>query len=129
MLSTEEVDAIRTDPRYRLFDSRNADRYRGENETVDPVAGHIPGAISAPYAANLDAEGRFLPIDALRARYRALLGDVPASQSVVYCGSGVTATHTLLALAHAGLGAGRLYAGSWSEWILDPTRPIATGEG
>ncbi len=125
--SVAEVERLRTDPRYRLFDSRNADRYRGENETIDPVAGHIPGAHSAPYVENLDASGRFLPPDALRARFRALLGDVPAEQSVFYCGSGVTAAHNLIALAHAGLGQGRLYAGSWSEWITDPARPIATG--
>lgn len=127
VLTATDVDSIRTDPRYRLFDSRAADRYRGENETIDPVAGHIPGAHSAPYAENLDPAGRFLPPDALRARFQALLGDVSAEQSVFYCGSGVTAAHNVLALAHAGLGQGRLYAGSWSEWITDPTRPIATG--
>jgi thiosulfate/3-mercaptopyruvate sulfurtransferase len=127
-MSAAEVDAIRTDPRYRVFDARNADRYRGENETIDPVAGHIPGAVSAPYAENLDAQGRFLAPAALQARFRALLGDVPAAQSVSYCGSGVTAAHNLLALAYAGLGEGRLYAGSWSEWITDPARPVATGE-
>ena len=127
-MSAAEVDAVRTDPRYRVFDARNADRYRGENETIDPVAGHIPGAVSAPYAENLDAQGRFLAPAALQARFRALLGDVPAAQSVSYCGSGVTAAHNLLALAYAGLGEGRLYAGSWSEWITDPARPVATGE-
>ncbi len=127
VLSVAEVETIRTDPRYRLFDSRAADRYRGENETIDPVAGHIPGAHSAPYAANLDATGHFLPPETLRARFQALLGETPAEQSVFYCGSGITATHNLLALAYAGLGDGRLYAGSWSEWITDPTRPIATG--
>jgi thiosulfate/3-mercaptopyruvate sulfurtransferase len=124
---TAAVDALRADPRYRLFDARTAERYRGENETIDPVAGHIPGAHSAPYAANLDPQGRFLPPEALRARYRALLGDIPAGQSIFYCGSGVTAAHHVLALAHAGLGSARLYPGSWSEWITDPTRPIATG--
>jgi thiosulfate/3-mercaptopyruvate sulfurtransferase len=128
LVSAAEVDALRTDAGYRVFDVRTADRYRGENETIDPVAGHIPGAVSAPYGANLDATGHFLPPDALQARLAPLLGDVPAEQSVSYCGSGVTAAHNLLALAHAGLGNGRLYAGSWSEWITDPARPIATGE-
>jgi thiosulfate/3-mercaptopyruvate sulfurtransferase len=111
----------------RVFDSRAADRYRGENETIDPVAGHIPGAISAPYAGNIGPDGRFLPRKELRARFEALLGDVPAGQTAFYCGSGVSAAHNLLALAHAGLGEARLYAGSWSEWIADPSRPIATG--
>ena len=127
-LDAAQVEAIRTDPRYRLFDARAADRYRGENETIDPIAGHIPGAVSAPYAANLDSAGRFLPPADLRARFERLLGDVPAEQSVFYCGSGVTAAHNLLALAQVGLGEGRLYAGSWSDWITDPARPIATGD-
>jgi thiosulfate/3-mercaptopyruvate sulfurtransferase len=111
-----------------VIDARSADRYRGENETLDPVAGHIPGAASAPYTANLDASGRFRSPEELRARFADLLGATPPEGAVAYCGSGVNAGHTLLALAHAGLGMGRLYAGSWSEWIADPARPIATGE-
>jgi thiosulfate/3-mercaptopyruvate sulfurtransferase len=111
-------------PEFRLFDSRAVDRYRGKNETIDPIAGHIPGAISAPYPDNLDAEGRFLPRQALRARFQSLLAGAPVENAVFYCGSGVTAAHNLLALAHAGLGDGRLYAGSWSEWITDPSRPV-----
>ncbi|MEW6716118.1 MAG: sulfurtransferase [Chloroflexota bacterium] len=110
-----------------LFDSRAPERYRGEQETIDPVAGHIPTATSAPYAANLTAEGRFLPIPELRARFEKLLAETPPEQAVFYCGSGVTAAHNLLALAHAGMGEARLYAGSWSEWITDPSRPISTG--
>lgn len=128
IVDTAAVNELRTDPRYRVFDSRAADRYRGENETIDSVAGHIPGAYSAPYAANLDPQGRFLPPAALQARLRALLGDVPAAHAVFYCGSGVTSAHNILALAHAGLGTALLYPGSWSEWIADPTRPVATGE-
>lgn len=112
------------DPRYRLIDSRSADRYRGENETIDPVAGHIPGAVSGPYAENITPNGRFLPPETLRARFQGLLGDVPTDRAIFYCGSGVTAAHNLLALAHAGMGDGRLYAGSWSDWITDPSRPI-----
>jgi thiosulfate/3-mercaptopyruvate sulfurtransferase len=127
LVDTAAVEVLRTDPRFRVVDSRGADRYRGENETLDPIAGHIPGAISGPYAANLDATGHFLSPEALRARFQALLGAVPSDHSVFYCGSGVTAAHNLLAEAYAGLDPGRLYAGSWSEWITDPARPIATG--
>lgn len=122
---TADVASMGSDPSARLLDARSADRYRGENETIDPVAGHIPGAISAPYAENLDAAGRFLSSEKLRERYGALLGEGGAEQAVAYCGSGVTAAHTLLAMVHAGLGEGRLYAGSWSEWITDPARPVA----
>jgi thiosulfate/3-mercaptopyruvate sulfurtransferase len=114
-------------PDYRLFDSRSADRYRGENETLDPVAGHIPGAISAPFADNLMPNGEFRPIEQLHARFTALFADVPVEQTIFYCGSGVTAAHNVLAVAHAGLGLPRLYAGSWSEWITQPNCPIATG--
>ena len=125
LANVTDILATRDNPAYRLFDARSADRYRGENETLDPVAGHIPGAISAPFAENLDAQGHFLPKAALQARFQDLLGTVPPERAIFYCGSGVTAAHNLLALAHADLGEGRLYAGSWSEWITDPTRPIA----
>lgn len=118
------VDRIRLDPSARLLDSRSADRYRGENETIDPVAGHIPGAISAPYAENVGQDGLFLPPDALRARFESLTKGTPADRVVFYCGSGVTAANNVLAFAHAGLGDARLYAGSWSEWITDPKRPV-----
>jgi len=107
----------------RLLDARAADRYRGENETIDPVAGHIPTAQSLPYAGNLAADGYFLPPAALRARFVAALGATSAADAIHYCGSGVTAAHNILAATHAGLDAGRLYAGSWSEWITDPQRP------
>lgn len=110
-----------------LLDAREGARYRGEHEPIDPVAGHVPGARSAPFAENLDADGRFLPPEALRARFAPLLAGADAEHAVVYCGSGVTAAHDVLALAHAGLGEARLYAGSWSEWITDPSRPVATG--
>lgn len=108
-----------------LLDARAAPRYRGETEPVDPVAGHIPGALSAPTADNVDADGRFRPAAALRERFGEL--GVGAGTPVgVYCGSGVTAAHELLAMSLAGLD-GALYAGSWSEWITDPDRPIALG--
>jgi thiosulfate/3-mercaptopyruvate sulfurtransferase len=119
------VNAIRLDPQWRLLDARAAERFRGIRETIDPVAGHIPGAVSAPYAENLDAGGRFLPESELRRRYARLLAGVPADRCVCYCGSGVTAAHDVLAIFRAGLGEARLYPGSWSEWILDPRRPVA----
>jgi len=125
LVTVDEVDRLRQDPAYRLFDVRAAERYRGENETIDPVAGHIPGAISAPYTENLTRGGLFRSPAELRQHYRRLLGETPAGRSVFYCGSGVTSTHSLLALLHAGLGEARLYAGSWSEWIADPERPVA----
>jgi thiosulfate/3-mercaptopyruvate sulfurtransferase len=127
VLSAEQVDRARSDPAWRLLDARNADRYRGEDETIDPVAGHIPGAVSAPYAANLQPDGRFKSKEELRRRYLGLLGGVLADRAGCYCGSGVTAAHDVLAMAHAGLGDAKLYAGSWSEWITDPTRPVAVG--
>ncbi len=122
-----EVDALRQDPRARLFDSRGADRFRGENETIDPVAGHIPGARSLPFMNNV-AEGRMRSLAELHTRFQAALGTVPPSQAVVYCGSGVTACQNLLAAEHAGFSGMRLYPGSWSEWITDPSRPVARGE-
>jgi thiosulfate/3-mercaptopyruvate sulfurtransferase len=108
-----------------LLDARSAERYRGEVEPVDPVAGHIPGAVSAPTVANVDAEGRLLPAADLRQRFEDL--GVHAGEAVgAYCGSGVTAAHEVLALAVAGIPAA-LYVGSWSDWITDPSRPVATG--
>ena len=95
--------------------------------TADEVDGHIPGALSAPYAGNLGPDGRLLAPDELAGRFERLLGDVPAARTICYCGSGVTAAHDLLAMLHAGLGEGRLYVGSWSEWITDPGRPVAIG--
>lgn len=112
----------------RLVDARDPARYRGELEPLDPVAGHIPGAVSHCFRRNLDARGRFLPPARLRAQLEAVLAGCPAQEAVFYCGSGVTACHNLLALAHAGLPEGRLYPGSWSEWCSDPARPVATGD-
>lgn len=108
------LDAVSVTP--LLVDSRDPERYRGEVEPIDPVAGHIPGAVNRPYRANWDAEGRWLPPAELRAGFQALLADVPSAQAVFYCGSGVSACVNLLAMTHAGLEPGRLYAGSWSEW-------------
>jgi thiosulfate/3-mercaptopyruvate sulfurtransferase len=107
-----------------LIDARSADRFAGQNETIDPVAGHVPGARNHPFAHNLDAQGRFLPAQVLRSKWlETLRGDVP-SKAIAMCGSGVTACHNLLALEVAGLPGAQLYAGSWSEWIRDPARPV-----
>jgi thiosulfate/3-mercaptopyruvate sulfurtransferase len=125
--NVDEVESLLLDPAYRLVDSRSTDRYRGENETIDPVAGRIPGALNAPYMDNVGPDGLFRPVDELRQRFQSLLGDSPAQNAVFYCGSGVTAAHNVLALMHAGLGEARLYAGSWSEWITDPHRPVERG--
>lgn len=111
--------------RVRLIDARSEERFRGEVEPLDPVAGHIPGATLRPFTANLQPDGRFKPADALRAEFDRLAAG--PGEVVHQCGSGVTACHNLLAMAHAGLDAGRLYPGSWSEWCADPARPIAVG--
>jgi len=127
LVEADDVLKLRTDPNYHVFDSRSADRYRGENETLDPVAGHIPGAVCLPFADNLGPDKSFLPLEVLKARFEEQLGDIPCERAVFYCGSGVTAAHNILAMAHAGLGEARMYAGSWSEWITDSERPVATG--
>jgi thiosulfate/3-mercaptopyruvate sulfurtransferase len=129
MVSTAEVERLVADGaltagRSVLVDARAADRFAGENETIDPVAGHIPGARNHGFLQNVDARGRFLPVDELRERWRTTLGDAGAAQVIAMCGSGVTACHNLLALEVAGLPGARLYAGSWSEWIRDRTRPV-----
>ncbi len=102
-------------------------RFIGEIEPIDTIAGHIPGAVNQPYTENLDDAGRFLEPEVLRAKYEALLAGAAPERTIVHCGSGVTACHTLLAFAHAGLAMPRLYVGSWSEWSRRGL-PIATGE-
>lgn len=111
-----------------LLDARAQPRFRGEVEPLDPVAGHIPGAQCAVFTDNLASNGSFLPAPQLQQRFAALLGSRPASDLVAYCGSGVTACHNLFALCLAGYPLAPLYAGSWSEWITDPQRPVATGD-
>jgi thiosulfate/3-mercaptopyruvate sulfurtransferase len=109
-----------------LLDARAPERYRGESELLDPVAGHIPGAVNAPTVDNADAHGRFRSAEVLRKRFAGLgIGDdgLPIG---AYCGSGVSAAHTVLALEVAGIGAA-LYVGSWSDWVSDASRPVATG--
>jgi thiosulfate/3-mercaptopyruvate sulfurtransferase len=111
-----------------LIDARAPARFRGEVEPIDPVAGHIPGARCAVFTDNLGADGKFLPPAQLKARFTKILGDRSANTLVAYCGSGVTACHNLFALCLAGYPLAPLYAGSWSEWINDPQRPVATGD-
>jgi thiosulfate/3-mercaptopyruvate sulfurtransferase len=112
----------------RLVDVRAAARFRGEQEPIDPVAGHVPGAVNRPFAENLDPSGRFLPAAQLAGALQELCAGLAPERVVAMCGSGVTACHLLLAMAHAGLPVGRLYPGSWSEWIRDPRRSVAVGE-
>jgi thiosulfate/3-mercaptopyruvate sulfurtransferase len=114
-------------PDAMLIDARGPDRFEGRNETLDPVAGHIPGARNIFYRTNFAADGTMLPADALRANYAEALGGRPPQDAVMYCGSGVSACVNLLAMEHAGLPGAKLYVGSWSEWSSDPARPIETG--
>ncbi|NEA55155.1 sulfurtransferase [Streptomyces sp. SID13666] len=123
LLTAEDAAALAR--RGLLLDARAGERYRGEVEPIDPVAGHIPGAVSAPTTENLAADGRFLPAEVLAARF-AELGAKDSAEVGVYCGSGVSAAQEVLALAVAGIPAA-LYVGSWSEWTADPDRPVATG--
>ncbi|MFP5410969.1 MAG: sulfurtransferase [Gammaproteobacteria bacterium] len=111
-----------------ILDARPDRRFSGEFEPLDPVAGHVPGALNRPFEDNLDLDGTFQPPEALREEYQALLKGRAPWQVIHMCGSGVTACHNILAMEIAGLPGSRLYPGSWSEWITDPARPVATGE-
>ena len=111
----------------RLIDARAADRFAGENETLDAVGGHVPGALNHPYADNLGPDGRFLEVRELHQRWQHTLAGQGAGHAIAMCGSGVSACHNLLALEVAGLPGARLYAGSWSEWIRDPAHATARG--
>jgi thiosulfate/3-mercaptopyruvate sulfurtransferase len=113
-------------PDMQVVDARAPDRFRGKNETIDPVGGHIPGAVNRFFRDNLDAQGFFRPPAELRAAFTPLVGDRALHQVVHQCGSGVSACHNLLAMDIAGLGGSKLYPGSWSEWCSDPSRPVAT---
>jgi thiosulfate/3-mercaptopyruvate sulfurtransferase len=124
--AAEVLDASRE--RHGLvIDARAPDRFAGREEPIDPVAGHVPGAINHPFAANLREDGRFLEPPELARRWRDRLGKTAPADVIAMCGSGVTACHNLLALELAGFPGAKLYAGSWSEWIRDPKRPIARG--
>jgi thiosulfate/3-mercaptopyruvate sulfurtransferase len=127
LLSADELQVRLGQPQMTLLDARAEPRFRGEVEPIDPIAGHIPGAQCAAFNENLGADGRFLPAEQLKQRFAAKLGDRSPNDLVAYCGSGVTACHNLFALGLAGYPLAKLYAGSWSEWITDPKRGVATG--
>jgi thiosulfate/3-mercaptopyruvate sulfurtransferase len=127
VLSAEQLQALLGQPQLTLIDARAEARFRGEIEPIDPVAGHIPGAQCAAFSENLGADGRFLPPEQLKQRFAEKLQGRSPESLVAYCGSGVTACHNLFALCLAGYPLGGLYAGSWSEWITDPGREVATG--
>lgn len=128
LLTADHLAQHLGNPELTLLDARALPRFRGEVEPLDPVAGHIPGAQCAVFTDNLGKDGRFLPAAVLRERFDELRGERPMENLVAYCGSGVTACHNLFAMSLAGYPLAPLYAGSWSEWITDPTRPVATGD-
>lgn len=128
LIDAEQLASSLGQPELTLLDARALARFRGEVEPIDPVAGHIPGAQCAAFSDNLGPDGRFLAPEQLRERFEAKLAGREPEQLVAYCGSGVTACHNLFALALAGYPLGRLYAGSWSEWINQPQRGVATGD-
>ena len=127
LLGADEV-AGRLDDDGLLLDARAPERFRGEVEPIDARAGHVPGAVNRPFSENLDDEGRFKPPARLREEFEQLLAGRHPNEAIAMCGSGVTACHHILAMEHAGLHGAKLYPGSWSGWIEDPGRPIATGD-
>lgn len=128
LLDIETVQAELAKGTITLIDARAADRYTGKDQTTDPVPGHVPGANNLPFGGNLTQEGTFAEPEVIRARFAELAADQPLEKVVNMCGSGVTACHNLLALEIAGLTSTKLFVGSWSQWIRDSTRPVATGE-
>jgi len=126
-VEVEAVQAARTDSQWLIIDARAPDRYAGQNETIDPVGGHIPGAVNRFWQSNLQPDGRFKSAEQLRSEFALVLGKRAATRVIVQCGSGVTACHHLLAMQRAGITGASLYPGSWSQWITDPERPIAVG--
>ena len=127
VVDSAEVASLLRDPLRLLVDARAAERYAGVIEPIDAVAGHIAGAVNHPFTSNLEPEGRFLPAAELRRRWLERLAGREPRAIAAMCGSGVTACHNLLSLEIAGLSGAKLYAGSWSEWIRDPSRPVARG--
>jgi thiosulfate/3-mercaptopyruvate sulfurtransferase len=127
VIDTADIAAFLTDPKHLLVDARAAERFAGSVEPIDTVAGHIAGAVNHPFSANLAPDGRFLPAPELKRLWNSRLAGREVAHVAAMCGSGVTACHNLLSLEVAGLRGAKLYAGSWSEWIRDPTRPVARG--
>jgi thiosulfate/3-mercaptopyruvate sulfurtransferase len=125
-LDAQQLQERLQQPDWRLLDARAPERFAGKVEPLDTAAGHVPGARNHPFATNLAADGRFGAPEELRRRYEQSQAGISDDHTIVMCGSGVTACHLLLAMEHAGKPGARLYAGSWSEWIRDPRRPIAT---
>jgi len=126
-LPLDQVQAALGDPSMLLVDARAPERFEGKSEPLDRTPGHIPGAVNHFYRRNVTDEGVMLPPDTLRRQFAEVLGDRRPDQVVMYCGSGVSACHNLLAMEHAGMGGAKLYPGSWSEWSSDPQRPVETG--
>jgi thiosulfate/3-mercaptopyruvate sulfurtransferase len=126
-VTVDEVTRRRADGRTLLVDARGPDRFEGRSETIDPVAGHIPGAMNRFYKSNLGSDGTMQSAAALRTAFTELLDGRAPGEAVMYCGSGVSACHNLLAMEHAGLPGSPLYSGSWSEWSSDSSRPVETG--
>ena len=126
-VDTHAIEQNLTTHERLVVDARSPDRYRGENETIDPVAGHIPGARNRFFKDNLTADGRFKPAHTLRDEFKAVIGPTQPEHVVLLCGSGATACHNALAMEIAGLHGAALYPGSWSEWCADPSHPVATG--
>ncbi|HET9836059.1 MAG TPA: sulfurtransferase [Rhodanobacteraceae bacterium] len=124
----EELERLRGGESSLLLDARGAARYRGEVEPIDPVAGHVPGALNRPFGDNLDASGHFKSPAQLRGEFATVVGERDPHEVIHMCGSGVTAAHNLLAMEAAGLHGSRLFAPSWSGWVSDPSRPVAAGE-
>jgi thiosulfate/3-mercaptopyruvate sulfurtransferase len=128
IVNAEDVESIRNDRNFVLVDSRSAPRYNGLEEPIDPVAGHIPGAVNRFHGLNIDKDGKFKSVVDLSNEWNPLVGNVDDQHVVLYCGSGVTLTQNLIALHRIGRQNVRIYPGSWSEWIRDSTRPIATNK-
>jgi len=126
-VDVEFVRAHLGDAAWLVIDARAAERYRGDSETIDPVAGHIPGAVNRFFKENLRPDGQFKSPAELRGEFRRIVGNMPPGRVIHQCGSGVTACHNLLAMEIAGLSGAHLYPGSWSEWCSDPARPVAKG--
>jgi thiosulfate/3-mercaptopyruvate sulfurtransferase len=127
-VEVDHVEAHGSDPGTLLIDARAPDRFEGRNETIDRIAGHIPGARNLFYKTNLSDDGTMLPTETLRQKYEDALGGRGPQNAIMYCGSGVSACVNLLAMEHAGLPGTKLYVGSWSDWSSDPARPIETGK-